>query len=120
MLGHDLLAGAAVSSEAVPLQQEIDAATSISDTVTAQRRDAAEGEASVSAQDAAAQQLLHGKYGFAILGGIMPAASGDVTSILSAHPRIHPKKTFTPGQTYLPEVGAFFFNNSHACILAGC
>ncbi|KAG2437388.1 hypothetical protein HXX76_006040 [Chlamydomonas incerta] len=58
------------------------------------------------------QRLLHNKYGYAALGGVVPdggemmAASGPAAvlrSVTAAQPRLHPRRRFQPGQTYEPQ-----------------
>lgn len=50
-------------------------------------------------------KLLHDKYGYAALGGIVPKeTSGDGPDMLASQPRVHPRRTFTPGQRYEPSV----------------
>ena len=73
----------------------------------------------------AAGKLVHARYGYAALGGVMPAAAADVApatggidvggegtgSVASnllmsfqAQPRLHPRRSFVPGQSYEPSV----------------
>ena len=72
----------------------------------------------------AAGKLVHARYGYAALGGVMPTTpdvaavtggvdvgsegSGSVTSSLlmsfQAQPRLHPRRSFIPGQSYEPSV----------------
>ncbi|PNW78732.1 hypothetical protein CHLRE_09g388282v5 [Chlamydomonas reinhardtii] len=60
----------------------------------------------------AGQRLLHNKYGYAALGGVVPdggemmAAAGPAAvlrSVTAAQPRLHPRRRFQPGQTYEPQ-----------------
>ncbi|KAG2453111.1 hypothetical protein HYH02_002442 [Chlamydomonas schloesseri] len=68
----------------------------------------AEGGAAVTP----GQRLLHHKYGYAALGGVVPeggemmAAAGPAAvlrAVTAAQPRLHPRRRFQPGQTYEPQ-----------------
>ncbi|EFJ43335.1 mitochondrial ribosomal protein S18 [Volvox carteri f. nagariensis] len=52
------------------------------------------------------QRLLHPKYGYAVLGGAVPADEGATTAaglvgmLTSQQPRVNPRRRFLPGETY--------------------
>lgn len=64
------------------------------------------------------KSLLHEKYGFAALGGFIPTEAMDTTpaagsTFYEAEPRIHPVRTFLPGQSYEPfDLNAYTSNQS--------
>lgn len=61
----------------------------------------AKGGAGPSGQGAAASpgsELLSQQFGYAALGGYVPRPGS------TAHPRVHPRMVYAPGQTYNPEV----------------
>ena len=84
--------------------------------------DAAANPAVVTAADPASK-LMHAKYGYAALGGVMPsetALSPASLFALKAQPRLHPSKMFAPGQSYDPSVSSCMlacnlFSKSNAC-----
>ncbi|GLI62526.1 hypothetical protein VaNZ11_005184 [Volvox africanus] len=55
------------------------------------------------------QRLLHPKYGYAALGGIVPSdeapstTTGLVGMLTSQNPRVNPRRRFVPGETYEPQ-----------------
>jgi len=53
------------------------------------------------------EELIHPQYGYAVVGGVIPKSTSTskplIDSIFEAQPRVHPKRTFAPGQTYNPE-----------------
>ncbi|GIL62934.1 hypothetical protein Vafri_17128 [Volvox africanus] len=55
------------------------------------------------------QRLLHPKYGYAALGGIVPTDEGPSTTtglvgmLTSQNPRVNPRRRFVPGETYEPQ-----------------
>ena len=98
---------------------------------TPDERGGSPGEPSSSSHAAAAHgsidaagKLVHARYGYAALGGVMPTTpdvapatsgvdvgsegSGSVASSLlmsfQAQPRLHPRRSFIPGQSYEPSV----------------
>lgn len=103
----DALFGGPPSSRATPPSGAPDAQSSVD----------AQSAASTSAEGAAVtvkvdplEQIRHAEYGYAALGGIMPSSSDKVDtglgSLLQAQPRVHPKRTFLPGQSYEPSVSS--------------
>jgi hypothetical protein len=67
---------------------------------------AAVNPAIVTASDPASK-LMHAKYGYAALGGVMPSEATPSPALpftLKAQPRLHPSKMFAPGQSYDPSV----------------
>ncbi|GLC55961.1 hypothetical protein PLESTB_001049400 [Pleodorina starrii] len=55
------------------------------------------------------QRLLHPKYGYAALGGVVPEEGGASTTgglvglLTSQNPRVNPRRRFMPGETYEPQ-----------------
>ncbi|GIL69789.1 hypothetical protein Vretimale_10160 [Volvox reticuliferus] len=55
------------------------------------------------------QRLLHPKYGYSALGGVVPfdegpsTATGLVGMLTSQNPRVNPRRRFMPGETYEPQ-----------------
>ncbi|KAF5842232.1 hypothetical protein DUNSADRAFT_8632 [Dunaliella salina] len=48
------------------------------------------------------EKLLSKEYGYAAIGGVVPKGPPSMLSP-QAHPRLHPRRSFMPGQTYEPE-----------------
>uniref|UniRef100_A0A7S3VN46 Small ribosomal subunit protein bS18c n=1 Tax=Dunaliella tertiolecta TaxID=3047 RepID=A0A7S3VN46_DUNTE len=57
---------------------------------------------SVPREPTPGEKLLSKEYGYAAVGGVVPRGPPSMLSP-QAHPRLHPGRTFMPGQTYEPE-----------------
>ncbi len=90
-------------SPGAPAQRTQHATTSAADAVRA----AAASVQQPPVEDAASK-LISKQYGFAALGGVVvPPTSGSVGGSgggVMDLPRLHPKRSFAPGQTYEPSV----------------
>eukprot|EP00798_Chlamydomonas_sp_ICE-L_P022910 gene22910-30087_t len=57
----------------------------------------------VSEVEDPAQRLIDPEYGFSVIGGVIPEPEDSSTTTFAAHPRVHPTRTFAPGQGYIPQ-----------------
>ncbi|GFR46640.1 hypothetical protein Agub_g8251, partial [Astrephomene gubernaculifera] len=116
----DLAAAAAAARLEASLQPSTTATTS-----TEQQPTSSDASAEVNPDEAAStsgpssstqqqqqQRLLHPKYGYGALGGVLPAGAADeagagvaglVGALTAQHPRVNPRKMFMPGETYEPQ-----------------
>jgi hypothetical protein len=101
----------AAGSQGGMLEEDLDAVTGRPENQMdrlAQLADAAEDQPSTSQGAAkegyAGERLYNERYGYAAIAGSLPLPAGP-QGVLPVHPRVHPHRSFMPGQTYEPEVG---------------
>ncbi|KAJ9515949.1 hypothetical protein QJQ45_016877 [Haematococcus lacustris] len=82
----------AVTAEQTP--DDLDAASMsgpVGSTLASEQRTATAGES-----------LISKRFGFAAVSGAVPSSREGDGDLLSVQPRLHPRRTFLPGQTYEP------------------
>jgi hypothetical protein len=111
------------------LEGDLDAVTGRPVDRLSQLADAAEEQPSTS-QSAAREgqpgdRLYSERFGYAAIAGTLPIPAGS-QGVLPVHPRVHPQRSFMPGQTYEPEVrelsawGCWCALFNDAVLTAGC
>lgn len=104
---------------APPSQAEMDALFADLENTVGGGSGKADGGGGTGHADAphAATRMVHETYGYAVLGGVVPrdasssknsSAGGEDagSTLMQAQARVHPTRTFLPGQTYDAAVGA--------------
>lgn len=83
----------------------LDAGPALGATEVSAAAAAAVGTEGTSArqEQTAGEKMISPDFGYAAIGGRVPTRR-DAMDSLAQHPRLHPRRTFQPGQTYLPEV----------------